>query len=193
MILKTIVVSVLIALAAADDTPGESSDYIPTADDLADLSTFDLLYGTLCNCSTTDYEPLCGSNGKSFRSVCQFRCARQSDKYLSVTKIGLCSDFRACEAKYAHKGGCSENYRTQQTLKKLYRLNCRSCGCTKELRPVCASDNKNYANMCVFKCYALTHNSPMLLYPDKCEHSRIVNEGYALQVFKTLYDDDCKA
>lgn len=191
MIFKTIVVSILFALVAADDTAGESYNYAATGVDLDDFNEFDLLYGNLCECSKSDYEPICGSNGRSYRSVCQFRCARQSNKYLSVGKIGLCSDSNACEAENAIQSGCSGNHRTQETLKKLYKLNCKSCNCQLMYKPVCGSDNKTYYSTCLFKCAALKESPPMLLYPDSCEHSRYVNEEYALEVLKELYDDDC--
>lgn len=192
MILKTLVVLVLIALVAAEEDLEEMIDYVPTEDDLADLNEFDLLYGNLCNCSIDDSEPICGSNGKSYRSVCQFRCARQTNKYLSVRKIGLCADDRACEVQQAPKTQCHLKYRIQKTLKKLYRLNCKACGCSMLREPLCGSDGKTYANMCIFKCRALTHDSPLLSYPDACnKHGRVVDESYTLGVFKRLYDTDC--
>lgn len=75
-----------------------------------------------CDCPPV-YEHLCGTDGKTYESMCRLDCAQREDPELSEQHDGPCEGL----------GGCKKH-------------------CTKEFQPVCGSDEKTYSNMCYFRC-----------------------------------------
>lgn len=181
MIFKVIVLSILIGLVAANTLK----------QDLQDIQIFNKMYAILCQCPR-EFDPICASNGKTYGNVCQFQCARKSNKYLYATAIGMCSDKNACTPYKASISNCAA--KQNRTLKKLYRLTCTSCICHTEEEPVCGSDKKTYGNVCQFKCQQTKNKSLMLLWPGACEEFKtegIINDRDALEIFEQIYDHNC--
>lgn len=119
MILKLFILVLVTGLAAAENE---------------ELQFPDIEKG-LCKllCTRIEFEPICASNGVTYGSVCQFKCARVFNKYLNFKAIGMCGDETACSAAQNNDVGCAKRF--GNILTKLYNENCQACMCSKEQQP----------------------------------------------------------
>lgn len=142
----------------------------------------------------SEFEPICATNGKTYSSVCQFKCARIINQKIHFKSIGLCGDRLACSALRNKRTGCGSRF--TNILTKLYREDCLSCGCikkgkpiacscTRELNPVCGTDRKTYLNICEFKKGRLNNPSLMILSFGKCKSKHPASGPY---IARNLYD-----
>lgn len=179
MIFKVVVLSVMVSLVAANTL---EQDHL-------DIQNFNSIYGGVC---TREFEPICGSDGRTYGNVCQFQNARKSNGYLYPAAIGMCSDVNACSPYRASTTDCAT--KQNAILKKLYRLNCKGCNCNRMWKPVCGSDRQTYGNVCEFKCQQTNNKSLMLIWPGECTNFRangIVSGPGALLLFNKIFDQNC--
>ncbi|KAK9508104.1 hypothetical protein O3M35_007840 [Rhynocoris fuscipes] len=100
-----------------------------------------------CIC-TMEYNPVCGSDGKTYPNPCVLRCA--------VAEMpGL---------KQLHYGPCAE---------QAFQVR-DPCICSRVYFPVCGSDGKTYSNPCMLRCAASKNPQLQQVHEGECEQE--INE-----------------
>ncbi|XP_068725068.1 uncharacterized protein [Montipora capricornis] len=99
------------------------------------------------NTITLEYSPVCGSDGVSYPNPGSLRIS-SCESGGAITKLyhGRCSKLaEPCEV-----GFCSRKRQRCEVQNGTAQCIC-NLACTRELSPVCASDNKTYPNKCVME------------------------------------------
>ncbi|XP_017778276.1 PREDICTED: serine protease inhibitor dipetalogastin-like [Nicrophorus vespilloides] len=96
-----------------------------------------------CPCSS-EYLPVCGSNGKTYPNLCSLQCDQKNDTSLKLLYTGKC--------------GFPTEMETRDS----------QCPCTKEVNPVCGNNEVTYANPCLLRCEQKTDGVLQFLYPGNC-------------------------
>lgn len=95
-----------------------------------------------CDC-TQIFEPVCGSNGKTFTNVCFFNCAAVGEASLRVVSNGIC---RTVEQINVGSRLNTNNNRRQQSQSHV------DCTCPEIYNPICGSNEQTYPNVCAITC-----------------------------------------
>lgn len=81
-----------------------------------------------CACPDV-YDPVCGSDGKTYANECELNCEKRYNTDLTVVKSGSCDEVIVMDVEEREPCNCPLNY-----------------------DPVCGSDGVTYPNECLFDC-----------------------------------------
>ncbi|XP_017772959.1 PREDICTED: serine protease inhibitor dipetalogastin-like, partial [Nicrophorus vespilloides] len=110
-----------------------------------------------CPC-TKELNPVCATNGVTYANPCLFRfCATNGVTYANPC-LFRCAKKTFQSIEIAYSGECG-NPRETRNL---------DCPCTREYRPVCATNGVTYANPCLFRCAKKTFEFIEIAYNGKC-------------------------
>ncbi|CAG7825905.1 unnamed protein product, partial [Allacma fusca] len=86
-----------------------------------------------CSCDDEDYEPVCGTNRKTYSNPCRLECDHRCNRRIKKAYNGKCK--RRSKKRPTKKPGCKQR-----------------CVCPYHYWPVCGSNGKTYSNDCALKC-----------------------------------------
>lgn len=111
-----------------------------------------------CACSSKK-APVCGANGKTYRSPCHAHCDDVRITYHRRCRPPFVRPCRHCS--FAHRPVCGTNHQTYRNacwascrgIGVAYYGSCTSyCGCSSYYSPVCGTNGVSYRNACVARC-----------------------------------------
>lgn len=108
----------------------------------------------VCIC-TLQYDPVCGTDGKTYGNACALGCQRKDNTDVSVGK--------------AYDGECKQTYQRE-------KRGAAECGCTFSYAPVCGTDGKTYNNencmeVEVTKCGTVLDSAVKMAYDGECKQA----------------------
>jgi len=118
-----------------------------------------------CMC-TTEYRPVCGSDGITYGNICEFNCERNKHPTLAVAHFGKCTEegipLPELEIPLQH-------LKPVPYKKSIVKRSYEGCPCTREYQPFCGSDHITYSNRCEFKCAAKHVRGLHILFEGTCK------------------------
>ncbi|KAG7166162.1 four-domain proteases inhibitor-like [Homarus americanus] len=137
-------------------------------------------------CNPDEYNPVCGSNGVTYRNACYFILGTCGDSVTTLVHQGECKRdcHKNCNKKYDPVCGsngvtygnlcmyevahCKDESITISHQGQCRRKLCaRRCG--KIARPVCGSDGQTYINNCMFDIASCNNENLSVVYRGRCE------------------------
>ncbi|KAL0893687.1 hypothetical protein ABMA27_013842 [Loxostege sticticalis] len=125
---------------------------------------------TIC---TLEYDPVCGTDGKTYGNSCFFRAQKKLDPSLQIKHSGECNDLKPSTPR-----------------KKLETFTV----CTLEYDPMCGTDGETYDNSCSFRAQKKLDPSLQINHLGKCNDLKPSTPRKKLETFTicTLeYDPVC--
>nr|QGA30572.1 kazal-type serine protease inhibitor [Apostichopus japonicus] len=118
---------------------------------------------------TSEYQPVCGSDGQTYQNLCAFSNAL------------LCS--HTSELTVAYDGACLPP-----------RAPCSEQVCTSEYRPVCGTDGKTYSNLCLFNFTAVCgkERGLKLAHRGACSQGNKCSENTCISIYEPVCGSDGK-
>jgi len=118
-----------------------------------------------CMC-TSEFRPVCGSDGITYGNICEFECERHKNPTLAVAHFGTCTEeglpMPELQIPLQHLKPIPYN---RAIVKRSYE----TCPCTREYQPFCGSDHITYSNRCEFRCAAKQVRGLHIMYEGTCK------------------------
>lgn len=131
-------------------------------------STQSAVIGNTCIC-TREYNPLCGSDGRTYSNECEFNCAKKFNRNLEIFKRGECDEINNLSANEEDS----------------------ACICQMINDPVCGSDGQTYSTECELNCAKKFNRNLEMFKKGECVEVRPVKDEIEINACTFIYQPLC--